>query len=215
MTDVLSDHDWTQLQQMLDALPAPCEPLDAVMLDGYLCALLLRPQPLPPARWWPPLLGVAAARLPALPPALGSLVQRRHAQLEAAIAARQWFDPCVFELDDMASASEPVVPWVVGFDIALQHFALPVDEQQVLEPLALLYRHLGDDALEDGQDELLHEIDMLEPPATLDDAVEELVRAVLLLADVVRPRPLRAGPAQRPLRAPRPAGAPRPPRGRK
>ena len=55
------------------------------------------------------------------------------------------------------------------------------------EPLALLYRHLDADDLEDA-DELLDEIESLEPPADLTEAVEDLVRATLLLADVGRPR---------------------------
>ena len=50
-------------------------------------------------------------------------------------------------------------------------------------PLALLYRHLDVDDLEDA-DALLAEIESLEPPADLAAAVEELVRATLLLADV-------------------------------
>jgi len=47
----------------------------------------------------------------------------------------------------------------------------------------LLYRHLDPGDLEDA-DTLLAEIEALEPPADLASAVEELVRATLLLADV-------------------------------
>jgi uncharacterized protein len=54
------------------------------------------------------------------------------------------------------------------------------------EPLALLYRHLDPDDLEDA-DELIAEIETLEPPVDLTDAVEGLVRATLLLADIGRP----------------------------
>jgi uncharacterized protein len=72
----------------------------------------------------------------------------------------------------------------------------------LLEPLALLYRHLDRDDLEDA-DELLAVIDSLEPPADLTQAVEELVRATLLLADVSRPR---ASASRPPLRRPRPGG---------
>jgi uncharacterized protein YecA (UPF0149 family) len=41
------------LQQLLDELPATAEPLDVVMLDGYLCALLLREQAPAPEEWLP------------------------------------------------------------------------------------------------------------------------------------------------------------------
>lgn len=189
MTSLLSEQSWARLQQLLDALPRPCNPLDVVMLDGYLCAVLLRPRALQPAQWLPPLLGLPArAALPRLPDELRTLLVQRHDELDQAIARRQWFDPCVYELDDAASASEPAAPWVAGFDTGLQAFALPADEAELTEPLALLYRHLGDDALEDGQGALQDEIDRLEPPTTLAEAVEELVRAVLLIADVTRPR---------------------------
>ena len=83
---------------------------------------------------------------------------------------------------------------------------MALDAPELLEPLALVYRHLDPDDLEDA-DDLLAEIESLEPPADLTAAVEELVRAMLLLADVSRPRPHRrrrrwragaaAGPATR------------------
>lgn len=132
---------------------------------------------------------------------------RRHAELNDAIARRQWFDPWVFELeaedadegDDDASGSDAVYPWVAGFATALELFPdlMALDAQQLTEPLALMYRHLGADDLEDA-DELLAEIEQLEPPANLTEAVEELVRATLLLADISRPLHARsASPARR------------------
>ena len=60
---------------------------------------------------------------------------------------------------------------------------LAADEEALTGPLALLYRHLDADDLEDA-DALLAEIEMLEPPEDLAAAVEEVVRATLLLADV-------------------------------
>ena len=57
---------------------------------------------------------------------------------------------------------------------------------KLVEPLALLYRHLDPEDLEDA-DELLAEIESLEPAADLAAAVEDLVRATLLWADVTRP----------------------------
>ncbi len=61
------------------------------------------------------------------------------------------------------------------------------DDPAVIEPLALIYRHLDPDDLEDA-DALLAEIETLEPPADLAESVEGLVRATLLLADVARER---------------------------
>jgi uncharacterized protein len=145
----------------------------------------------------------------ALPPGpqaqrLATLAQRRHAELEQAIAQRQWFDPWVFEVDVEAeaqdlSASDLTLPWVAGFAAAMDRFSglMAMDHPGLLEPLAILYAGFDPDDLEDA-DELLAVIETLEPPSSLAEAVEDLVRSVLLLADISRPRS--GGPARRPRR---------------
>lgn len=216
--------DIGRLQALLDALPAPLEPLDTSMLDGFLCGVMLQPQPVPAERWLPFVTDADGRPVPAgadVAP-LHALLRRRHAELAAAIEDRQWFDPWVFELDDADEpaadghpgrddpdvgdgseapnpASQAVYPWVAGFALAMEHFPalLSLDAKALTPPLALLYRHLDADDLEDA-DDLLDEIDSLEPPDELADAVEELVRATLLLADISRPRTQRARPARAP-----------------
>jgi uncharacterized protein len=187
----LSDRDIDELQRLLDAVPAPLEPLDVSSLDGFLCGVLVQPARVPNERWLPfvtdgegraPPRGHDAVRL-------RSLAMRRHAELDAAIARRAWFDPWIFELDDAAiGAGAAVYPWVAGIVAAFELFpgVMSLPAAATLEPLALLYRHLDADDLEDA-DELLAEIETLEPVADLEEAVEGLVRAVLLLADVTRP----------------------------
>ena len=88
------------------------------------------------------------------------------------------------------------MPWVAGFATAMELFPglMRMDAQALLEPLATLYMHLDPEDLEDA-DELLEEIETLEPPQDLAEAVEGLVRSTLLLADVSRPRA--AAPAPR------------------
>ena len=185
----LSERELGQLQDLLDAVPAPLEPLDLPALDGYLCGVLVQPGRIAPARW---LAHVADADARPLPPGhdaapLLALVKRRHAELEAAIGQRRWFDPWVFEVD-AAEHPDPVraavFPWVAGVAAAFELFpgTMQLPPEATLEPLALLYQHVDADDLEDA-DELLAEIDSLEPPADLTEAVEQLVRAILLLAD--------------------------------
>lgn len=213
----LGDADIAAIEQALARVPAPLEPLDASMLDGFLCGLLVQPQALPESRWLPFVTDVDGRPLPQGFDAsrLHALVRRRLRELDAAIEARHWFDPWVFELageaepaDDAADADQAghaddgddahdtralaataVYPWVAGFVTALQSFpALLEKDAAALQPaLVLLYRHLEPDDLEDA-DELLEAIAELEPPADLGVAVEELVRATLLLADIGRPR---------------------------
>jgi uncharacterized protein len=73
------------------------------------------------------------------------------------------------------------------------------DDVQLLEPLALIYMHFDAQDLEDA-DALQQMIDTLEPAADLGEAVQDIVRSVMLLADVTRPRssgvrPKMRGPA--------------------
>jgi len=200
----LSDAELQELQQQLDALAPPLEPLDVSMLDGYLVGVLLQPQPVPAAQW---LRFVADSEGRAAPPGAAlarvqALAQRRHAELDLAIGRRDWFDPWVYELDEDATPSETVLPWVAGFALALGHFEalMACDEAALLEPLAVLYQHFAPEDLDDA-DALLAEIDTLEPPRDLAEAVEGLVNSTLRLADVSRPR--RAAPA---AKAGRPRG---------
>lgn len=239
----LSEREFDELQTLLDGVPAPFEPLDICALDGYLCGVLLQPKRLSVGRWWPHVVDVDGR---ALPPSanlerLRVLTLRRHAELEAAITRRQWFDPWVFELGDAAdeepggmpgdidtdsaaprtasergpgsgfdavvdtdldadldadgdpdeqvpSSVDAVLAWVAGFATAMECFPglMALDDDVLTEPLALIYRHLAADDLEDA-DALLAEIESLQPPEDLAEAVEGLVRATLLLADVARP----------------------------
>jgi uncharacterized protein len=177
------------LEALLDAVPAPLEPLDVSAIDGYLCGILLQPVNIPASRWLR-FVTDGDGRVSTQDFAeLHAIVRARHSTLERAISQRSWFDPWIFEMDDDDSISLSISPWVAGFALAMEHFPdlMALDAKALTEPLALLYRHLDPDDLEDA-DELLAEIDTLEPPAHLGEAVEELVRATLLLADVSRPR---------------------------
>lgn len=217
----LSDTEIARLQQLLDALPAAgvaggADDSDALLdvsaLDGYLCGVLLQPQAVPERQWWP--YAQAGAASP-----LQNLVRRRHAALAEAIAARRWFDPWIFELEPQAEGDaapreadeandeappavrDSVLPWVAGFALAAERFPalLRLDERSLAEPLALLYQHFDADDLDGLDDEpaLAAALAEVEPPADMGEAAEDLVRAVLLLADVGRPITSKTQPARR------------------
>ena len=190
-TGPLNEAELDTLQALLDSLPTTLDPLDTVMIDGYLCGVLLQPQPVPEVRWLAHIADVDGRAPPTRFNAalMRALVHRRYVELNQAISQRQWFDPWVYQLDDAATPSETVLPWVAGFATAVDTFTALMDrhEAALLEPLATLYRHLDPDDLEDA-DALLAEIETLAPPETLVEAVEDLVRSVLLMADVSRPQ---------------------------
>jgi uncharacterized protein len=202
-TQPLTDADLDRLQDLLAALPAPLEPMDVMAIDGYLCGVILQPRALPAARWQPGLLDVEGRALPpgCDPAELLALVARRHAELQRAIDTRDWFDPWIYP-DDEAPVSDSVLPWVAGFAAALDHFPdlQAMESPELIEPLALIYLHFDAEDLEDA-DALAAVIETIEPPADLAEAVQDLVRAVMLIADVSRPRAMRpAPPAPRKLR---------------
>lgn len=189
---LLADSDIERLQQLLDDVPDPLQPLDVMALDGYLCGVLLQPQQPSPERWQKFITDIDGRAPPAGFPVaeLQSLVKRRHAELAAAISQRQWFDPWIFPLEDEATPSQTVLPWVAGFAAAMDLFPglMRTDSAELVEPLALMYRHFEPEDLEDAE-ALIEVIETLEPPADLAEAVEDLVRSLMLMADVTRPQP--------------------------
>ena len=71
----LGEAEMAELDALLGSLPPQLESLDVVMLDGYLCGVLLQPRPVPEAAWLaritdldakPPPAGFDSARLAAL-----------------------------------------------------------------------------------------------------------------------------------------------------
>ncbi len=220
MTTPFSDTDIDRLQTLLAGLPAPLEPLDASALDGYLCGVLLQPRRVPVADWLPGVFDLDG-RAPPPGPAVDeirALAERRHAELDRAIGQRQWFDPWVFVLDggedeeveedaDEEEDDDPsisLLPWIAGFAAATDRFPALMQhgDPALVEPLGLIFLHVDPEDLEDA-DALLAMIETLEPPADLAEAVQDLVRALMLIADVTRPR-AQPAPARRPAAKRRP-----------
>lgn len=197
----LGDADIERLQSLLDALPEPLQPLDVCAIDGYLCGVLLQPQRPGPAQWLPWVTDIEGRPAPAGPALdeVRALVQRRHAELDRAIGQRQWFDPWIYQLDDEASPTDCVLPWIAGFAAAMETYPelMAMTQPELVEPLALLFMHFDPEDLEDA-DALLEVIHTLEPPSDLAEAVQDTVRALMLIADVSRPRPAASNGPRRP-----------------
>jgi uncharacterized protein len=193
----MSESEMDELQTLLESLPAPLDPPDLSALDGFLVGVLLQPVPVPSAQWLACVHDFEAVHR--APPnvdltRLHALVQRRHAELGAAITARRWFDPWVFELDadpsdEPLTPSQMVLPWVAGWAAALERFPSLLERAgpDAREPLAAMYACFDPEDLEDV-DDLADLIDEIAPPDTLEEAVETLVRSTLLLADALQPR---------------------------
>jgi uncharacterized protein len=197
----LNDAEVAELEDLLAATPEPLEPCDAVMLDGFLCGVIVQPVLHPPEEWMPHVFDLEGRPLPddADPAWLEratALVLRRHAALTRAMAEDGWFDPLVLELeegdaptgDDVMAGMNPIswslMPWVAGFQHASLRFPelSELPDEAVMTALARLYRHLP--AETDEEREVVAILDREQPLTTLDEAIEDLVLAVADLADL-------------------------------
>lgn len=204
----LTDAEFAELDELLAQTPEPLEPVDVVMLDGFLCGVLVQPVLLDTATWLPHVFDFDGTPLPddvdaAWLERTTALILRRHAALTRAIAEDGWFDPLVLEADEDAPAlpvaegepdllaglppvSQALMPWVAGFQHANQCFPdlSELSDDAVLSALARLYRHLP--AESDEEREVVATLDREHPLTTLDDAIEDLVIAVADLSDLTR-----------------------------
>ncbi|MEO8674437.1 MAG: UPF0149 family protein [Casimicrobiaceae bacterium] len=205
----LSDAEITELDELLMAADEDRDPLDVVMLDGFLTGVLLQPDVVLPSAWLP-LVFDSQGRAPALSGDLTTaqrtldLIMRRHNEIAAHIMAREPFDPIVLEMDDAdgkcldgTDAIAALAPWTVGLMNALTSFPAVLERlgatEEGADALLGLLRHLPPDP-EDTSDAQAHferEKQALErdvPLANLDDAIDELAACVLEVADITRQR---------------------------
>ncbi len=202
----LTDAEYAELDELLADAPEPLEPLDAVMLDGFLCGVIVQPVLIEAAAWLPHVFDLEARPLPdgidaAWLERCQLLILRRHAALTRSLAEDGWFDPLVLEPDeaepdvpvseyDIAGQLPPIsralMPWVAGFQHAVLCFPdlAEFEDDAAAVALARLYRHLP--AETDAEREVVETLEREHPLATLDEAIEDLVYAVADLADLTQ-----------------------------
>ncbi len=111
----LTDAEFAELDDLLAATPEPLEPVDVVMLDGYLCGVLVQPVLLAPATWLAHVFDFDGRPLPDdVDPAwlqrTTALIIRRHTALNRAMLEDGWFDPLVLEADPEDGQLEQAEP---------------------------------------------------------------------------------------------------------
>jgi uncharacterized protein len=201
----LTDAEFAELDELLATTPAPLQALDASMLDGYLCGVLVQPRQIETDEWLPNIFDYDGGLLPedADPVWLArirELVERRYKALNRAMVENGWFDPVVLDLDDPSNAdvagdedpsyaemgpiSRALLPWVAGFQHACLCFPelSEMPDDAVMAALARLYRHLPAETPEEK--EIVATLDREYPLKDFDDAVEELVVTVADLRDL-------------------------------
>jgi uncharacterized protein len=194
----LNDAEFAELDAILAAIPEPLEPLDGVMLDGFLCGVIVQPALLDADAWLPHVFDAGGHRWGEAEPSAElqrakALVLRRHAALNRSIAEFGSFDPFILEAGDEEEPSVPapvdpigeaILPWVAGFEQAVH--LLPgladLDDPAVATTLARLFRFLPED--EQGTAAL---VARERPLASLGDAIAEVVACVAELYELTLP----------------------------
>lgn len=210
----LSDAEFAELDELLAATPQPLDPLDAVMLDGYLCGVLVQPVLLARSDWLPPVFDLEGQALPeSVDPAwrarCTALIERRYASLQRSLADDGWIDPLVLELDQsdepampeelraLGPVSSALMPWVSGFQYAAIRFPdlAQSDNEAVMDAMDRLYRHLPSETDEDR--EMAAALDREHPLETLEKGIEDLVLTIAELADLTRAARFHVEPVRR------------------
>jgi uncharacterized protein len=199
MSQDLNDGELDELADLLAATPEPLQPLDVLMLDGYLAGVLVQPRLVPIDEWLPPLFDFERRALPDATDATWlartrALIERRRDALNAAISEDGFFDPVIVDVEQLPPASEydavhsPVsralMPWAAGFQWAQECFADLEDsaDDAVGAVLARIYRHLPPQGDDDKL--LLATLDRSQPLKDLDAGLEDLVNATVELWDL-------------------------------
>ncbi len=199
MKQDLNDAELDELAELLNATPEPLQPLDMLMLDGYLAGVLVQPRVVSVEEWLPPVFDFERRALPDSTDAAWlarckNLIERRRDALNAGISEDGFFDPVIVDVDQLPPVSEyeqeqsPVsralMPWSAGFHWAQECFPDLEDtaDDAVGAALARIYRHLPADADEDKA--LITVLDREQPLEDLDSGIEDLVNATVELWDL-------------------------------
>ena len=204
----LTDEEFAELDDLLTATPEPLSPCDAVMLDGFLCCVLVQPLMLEPETWMPHIFDFDGELLPddvdrVWLTRTKALILRRYHALNHAMVEDGWFNPLILEFDEehprvmppegesdplagLSDISQALMPWVAGFHHASTCFPdlEEMIDDSVTLALARLYRHLPPETDEDRA--LIATLDIEHPLADLEATIEDLVVTVADLSDLTR-----------------------------
>ena len=157
----LTDAELDELDTLLADTPAPLEPMDVAMCDGYLCGVIVQPQAIAANEWLPGVFDLQGRPLPAEVDArwlarVEALLSRRHEALGRALQDDGAFDPVLAAdaepedpalrdaLRELPPHSRVLLPWALGFQAACVRFPalLQTGEPEIDAALARVFRHL-------------------------------------------------------------------------
>jgi uncharacterized protein len=211
----LTDSEFVELDELLATTPEPLQALDASMLDGYLCCVLVQPRLIEVDEWLPNIFDYDGGLLPDdVDPVwlarIRELVERRHTALNRQMVEDGWFDPVILDLaeptepevipadedadqkqarttyEGMSLISRTLMPWVAGFQHAALCFPELMDMTDDAVMAALARLYRHLPAETDEEREVVATLDREHPLKDIDEAVEELVVTVADLCDLTQ-----------------------------
>lgn len=195
----LSDDEFIELGELLASLPEKFEPMEADRMDGFLTALVLLPDSVPPSEWMPYIFDEERDPLATLADEkdqerLEDLIYRRYRSIENTLSRCEALDPIVYDVEDddghILSGWEGIValePFAAGFLEAMNRWPGLRETGSELVDSALLgiLRHLPEDLVGDMQ-EVKEELEFESPLENLTQATDDLAESVAEIASVTR-----------------------------
>lgn len=195
----LSDDEFIELGELLASLPEKFEPMEADRMDGFLTALVLLPEPVPPSEWMPYIFDEERDPNATLADEndqerLEDLIYRRYRSIENTLSRCEALDPIVYDVEDdngrILSGWEGIAalePFAAGFLEAMNRWPGLRETESELVDSALLgvLRHLPEDLIGDMQ-EVKEELEFESPLENLKQATDDLAESVAEIASVTR-----------------------------
>jgi uncharacterized protein len=189
----LDNDDLDRLDHLLDGTPAPLEPMDAVMIDGYLAGLSTLNHLVPIESWLPGVFDLQGRALPesfasTTVPLVRPLLERRYEVMNTGIVEDAWFDPVIVDVERLPPVSEyeqasgeaerALGPWLEGFRLARTRFAAASEPDE--EEASWVARVMG-----------------AAQARTFDQGLRQLVESVARLSAVTEAARFRVDPVRR------------------
>ena len=195
----LDDKEFIELGELLASIPTPFQPMEADRMDGYLTAVILLPQRMPPSKWMPFIFDDEGRTDAAIPDEesesrLEELIYRRYRSIESSLRQLKPIDPITYDLEDERGrpiggweAIRTLSPFASGFLEAINRWPglLETDDELVQSALLGILRHLPDDEIGDLE-EIRNELELESPLENLKEALEDLALSCAEIASVTR-----------------------------
>ena len=198
-TRPLNDAEINELNDLLASTPEENETFDVSMLDGFLSGIAVMNPPVAEEEWYPLVFDIEGKPCETKDPArTKALIMRRFNEIRAFQAAREFYNPVIFPLED--DKGEPVLskeglealaPWATGFYGAVAEFSDRVNlTEEVEAALCNIHRFLELDTEDEDYEQhkaLREDIETECPLKDLEDGMVKMMEGVITIARVNNP----------------------------